>query len=468
MNRPASELAEFAPAQRSVLPTIGGKYFALAVLFSMNLLNYVDRYSFIAAATHIQPELKIDDYWFGWVAASFMIAYTIISPLMGWMGDRYSRKILLAGGVGLWSLATVGTAFSSDYRHLFFWRALLGIGEASYGVIAPTLLSDLFPVKERGRAMGFYYLALPVGTALGYVLGGTIADAMGWRSVFFVVGVPGLLAAAAGLVISDPGRGASEGKAAAGKASRPGLAEYLELFRTKSFLYNTAGMAAVTFATGAYGAWGLIFYERVHHLSSSQAGSTIGGLLVVASLIGIALGTFIADWLYKFTKRAYLLLAAVAVLVAIPLGATGILEPVYKTSLFFLFGASVVIAMVLGPCNTITANVVPANRRAVSYAAFIFLIHLFGDISSLVLLGWISDLFGRPDVAASPIGRFFASIGATPVDDTNLTVAMLSVVPALAVAGVFFLIGARYLPADQERVRAASKEGGGGPEFFHH
>jgi MFS family permease len=224
----------------------------------------------------------------------------------------------------------------------------------------------------------------------------------------------------------------------------------------------------VTFATGAYGAWGLIFYERVHHLSSSQAGSTIGGLLVVASLIGIALGTFIADWLYKFTKRAYLLLAAVAVLVAIPLGATGILEPVYKTSLFFLFGASVLIAMVLGPCNTITANVVPANRRAVSYAAFIFLIHLFGDISSLVLLGWISDLFGRPDVAASPIGRFFASIGATPVDDTNLTVAMLSVVPALAVAGVFFLIGARYLPADQERVRAASKEGGGGPEFFHH
>ena len=102
-----------------------------------------------------------------------MIVYTIISPLMGWLGDRYNRKILLAGGVGLWSLATVGTAFSSDYRHMFFWRALLGIGEASYGVIAPTLISDLFPVKERGRAMGVYYLALPVGTALGYMLGGT-------------------------------------------------------------------------------------------------------------------------------------------------------------------------------------------------------------------------------------------------------------------------------------------------------
>ena len=111
--------------------------------------------------------------------------------------------------------------------------------------------------------------------------------------------------------------------------------------------------------------------------------------------------------------------------------------------------------MVLGPCNTVTANVVPANRRAAAYAAFIFLIHLFGDISSLVLLGWVSDFFGQPSVAGSAIGRFFASIGAGPVDGTNLTVAMLSVVPVLALGCVFFLIGSRYLPADQEKVRSA-------------
>jgi MFS transporter, Spinster family, sphingosine-1-phosphate transporter len=467
MNRPASESARIAPAERPGLPTIGGKYFALAVLFSMNLLNYVDRYSFVAAGTHIQRELKIDDYWFGWAAASFMIAYTIISPLMGWLGDRYSRKVLLASGVAVWSLATVGTAFSTDYRHLFFWRALLGIGEASYGIIAPTLLADLYRVKDRGRAMGLYYLALPVGSALGFVLGGVIADKLGWRAVFYVVGIPGLLAAAAALFISDPGRGAAEEGGATQAGSRPGLSDYLELFQTKTFLYNTAGMAAVTFATGAYSVWGLIFYQRVHHLTSSEAGFTIGGLLVIASLIGISLGTFLADWIYKFTKRAYLLLAAVVVLAAIPLGAFGILDPVYHQSLFFLFLASLLIAMVLGPCNTIIANVVPANRRAVSFAAFIFLIHLFGDISSMVLLGWVSDFFGKPSVADSAIGRFFASIGAAPVDKTNLTVAMLSVVPALALGGVFFLIGSRYLPADQEKVRAASG-GDGEPAHFYH
>ncbi len=177
----------------------------------MNLLNYVDRYSFFAAGTKIQEALHIDDKWFGVLGVSFMIVYTLVSPAMGWMGDRYSRKLLLAGGVGLWSFATVFTAFSADFYHMFFWRALLGLGEASYGAIAPALIADLFPVKDRGRAMGVYYLALPVGSALGYILGGTIAVRLGWQAVFFVVGLPGLLVALAGLVISEPERGASEG-----------------------------------------------------------------------------------------------------------------------------------------------------------------------------------------------------------------------------------------------------------------
>jgi MFS family permease len=468
MSSSGSQPAKTAAKRPFQLYTIGGKYAALAVLFSMNLLNYVDRYSFIAAGTHIMKEFKIDDTRFGWVGASFMIVYTIFSPLMGWLGDRYNRKVLLAAGVGLWSLATVGTAFSTDYSHMFFWRALLGIGEASYGVIAPTLLSDLFPVKERGRAMGVYYLALPVGTAMGYMLGGTIADALGWRAVFYVVGLPGLLAAAAGLFVSDPGRGASEGNVVAVKSGRSGLHGYLDFFRTPTFLYNTAGMAMVTFATGAYGAWGLIFYQRVHGLTATEAARSIGTLLVIASVIGIVMGTFLADVLNKFTKRAYLLLAAFAVLAAIPLGAIGILDPVYRSSLVFLFGASVLMSMVLGPCNAVTANVVPANHRAAAYAAFIFSMHLFGDISSQVLLGWISDLFGTPSVAGSSIGKFFASIGAAPVGGTNLSVAMLSVVPVLLLGSLFFMIGARYLPADQAKVQAAGGSAAGGEAAFHH
>jgi MFS family permease len=468
MQTSKSGSAAMPPSRAVILPTIGGKYFALAVLFAMNMLNYVDRYSFFAAGTHIQRELKIDDSWFGVLGAAFMIIYTIISPAMGWMGDRFNRKLLLAGGVFLWSLATVGTAFSSNYSHMFFWRALLGVGEASYGVIAPALLSDLFAMKERGRAMGVYYLALPFGTALGYLLGGWIADHLGWQAVFFVVGLPGVFAAAAGLVMSDPGRGASEGGTASRGSARPSLHDYLELFRTPTFLYNTAGMAAVTFATGAYAAWGSTFYQRVHGLSATDAGKWIGLLLVVAGLTGIVLGMFLPDLLLRFTKRAYLLLAALAVLGAIPLGAFGILDPEYRSSLAFLFVASVLMSMVLGPCNTVTSFVVPANRRAAGYALFIFLIHLFGDISSPIILGWISDFFGKPSMTDSSIGKFFASIGAPPVEGTNLTVAMLAVVPVLAMGFAFFLIGSGYLARDQERARGAGGIESEDLAAFHH
>jgi MFS family permease len=443
----------------SLLPTVGGKYFALGVLFVMNLLNYIDRYSFFAVGTQIQHDLTINDRWYGVLGGSFMIVYTIISPLMGWLGDRYNRRVILACGVGLWSLATVGTAFSTDFCHMFFWRALLGVGEASYGVIAPALLADLFSVERRGRAMGIYYLALPIGTALGYVIAGRIASSWGWPSVFFAVGLPGLLAAFAGLLILDPGRGASEGKSYTARCSQTRFRDYAELLKTRTFVFNTAGMAAATFATGAYAAWGSTFYQRVRGLSLKEANDSIGTLLAVAGLVGIAVSTFLADFLRKYTRRAYLLLASFVVILSVPLGMMGILDPEKMSSLTLLFLASVLMAMVLGPSNTVTANVVPANHRAAGYALFIFLIHLFGDISSPILLGWISDFFGSHAIASSPPGQFLAAIGAGPVHDgnghpTNLTVAMLSVGPVLLAGGILFLLGSRHLPEDMDRVAA--------------
>jgi MFS family permease len=140
----------------------------------------------------------------------------------------------------------------------------------------------------------------------------------------------------------------------------------------------------------------------------------------------------------------------------------------------FLFGASVLLAMVLGPCNTVTANVVPADRRATGYATFIFLIHLFGDIASPYIVGWISEYSGQPEVAASSLGRLAASIGATPVETpegpTNLTLAMLSVAPVLLLGVVFFLLGSRHLPRDEDRAKAAgagAPEDAAGHHYFH-
>jgi MFS family permease len=456
----------------SIIPTIGGPYFALTILFAMNLLNYIDRYSFFAVGTQIKRDLTIDDKWFGVLGGSFMIVYTIVSPLMGWLGDRYNRRMILAGGVGLWSLATVGTAYSHSFSEMFFWRALLGVGEASYGVIAPALLADLFSVEKRGRAMGIYYLALPIGTALGFIIAGRVAFHWGWHPVFLVVGIPGLLAAVAGLTILDPGRGASEGKKYIAKSDRPRLRDYAELFKTRTFVYNTAGMAAATFATGAYAAWGSTFYQRVRGMSLKEANDSIGILLAFAGLIGIGLSTFLADLLRRYTRRAYLLLASTVVLASVPLGIAGILDPARISSLALLFTASVLMAMVLGPSNTVTANVVPANRRAAGYALFIFLIHLFGDISSPILLGWISGVFGSSAVTNSALGQLLNSLGVGPTADesgqlTNLTVAMLSVGPVLLLGGILFLIGSRHLPEDMDRIASNKDHSADDPVFMH-
>ncbi len=460
MQSPSSDSAVATGQKRDIFPRIGGKYFALTVLFSMNLLNYLDRYSFFAVGKHIQDDLHINELRYGWLSASFMIVYTVVSPLIGWLGDRYNRRVMLAFGVGLWSVATVGTAFSEGFWQMFFWRALLGVGEATYGVIAPPLLSDLFAPKYRGRVIGLYYLALPLGGALGYMIGGWVGDHWGWRASFWVVGLPGLLAALGGLVLHDPGRGASEGFHHSGKADRPKLEDYLALFRNRSFLYNTAGMAAVTFATGAYAVWGSTFYQTVRGMSATRAGASIGGLTAAAGLLGIGLGTGVAEFLLKITRRAYLLMASLAVMIAIPFGAFGIVDPNRTTSLALLFVAMVMMASVLGPCNTVTANVVPANQRAAGYALSIFLIHILGDISSPILIGAVAPFFGKTWVAESPVGQIFAAIGAKPVHGSNLTIGMLSVVPVLALGSLFFLLGSRHLAEDQERAR---KHGVGNP-----
>ncbi len=457
MPSPPSDPAAGPALRRPPSLAIASPYFALAVLFSMNLLNYVDRYVFFAAGPRITKELGFDDAEFGVLSASFMVVYTLVAPLVGWLGDRYNRRRMLAFGVGLWSVATVGTAFARGYSDMFFWRALLGVGEASYGIIAPTLLSDLFTPKRRGRVIGLYYLALPLGGAIGYVIGGHFAEHGDWRHAFWIVGLPGVLAAVAGLMIFDPGRGASEGKAGFGKADRPGFREYLAILKTPSFLYNTAGQASVTFAIGAYAVWGPAFYNRVRGMDLAQAGRQIGALSGLAGLVGIVLGTVVADALRKVTRRAYLVWPTIAVAVAVPCGTIALLEPDRVRSLAFLFVASVMMASVLGPCNTVTANVVAANRRAAGFALSIFLIHLFGDISSPALIGRLSLLLGRPSVVDSTVGQAFAAVGATAdlsgKVPSNLTAAMLSVVPMLALGCLFFLLGAKYLPGDQERAQ---------------
>ena len=440
-----------------------GAYFALSVVFGMNLLNYVDRYVFSSlgpALTSAAPRgLALSDRQFGTLGASFILVYTVASPVVGWLGDRFDRRRLMAFGVALWSLATVATAFARDYSHMFAARAVLGIGEASYGVVAPALLADLFARRSRGWVMGVYYLALPIGAAVGFAIGGIVEKRYNWQTAFWVVGVPGLLVAALGLLIRDPGRGASEGEIAEAAVVESPMAAYGRLFRTPSYLLNVGGMAAVTFTTGAFAHWAPIFYNRVRGMPSAVANLRIGVVMAGAGLLGIALATWGPDRLLRLTRRAYMIWAALAVMIAVPFGVMGLLAADPSRSMGLMFVAMVALAAVLGPCNAVTANVVSAGRRAAGFATSIFLIHVLGDIASPPLIGHLSEVFGRREVVASPIGRFLSSVGATPIGDKNLTAAMLLVIPVLLLGCVLFALGSTWLPRDQERATAEGASG---------
>src|SRR3989442_1465344 len=190
-------------------------HLALALLFGVNFLNYIDRYVIAAVAVLIQRDFGLGDTQMGLVGSMFMVAYMVASPFTGVMGDRWPRFWLVGGGVLVWSLATVLSGLAGSYHQLLLARSVIGIGEAGFGVVAPTLISDLFSREKRGRMLAFFYVAIPVGSALGFLLGGFMGAHHGWRAAFFLAGAPGLLLGLLAFAFKDPPRGAGDGVSAA-------------------------------------------------------------------------------------------------------------------------------------------------------------------------------------------------------------------------------------------------------------
>ncbi|HLE24481.1 MAG TPA: MFS transporter, partial [Thermodesulfobacteriota bacterium] len=183
-------------------------YLVLLILTTINFLNYIDRQIIYAVFPLIKQDMLLSDKQLGLIGSAFVIVYLITSPIFGRLGDLVSRKGIIALGVGVWSLATVGASIAQNYSQLLLARSLVGIGEASYVVTAPTLISDYFGRERRGKALSFFVMALPVGSALGYILGGHLGEIYSWRSAFLIVGFPGLLMVLLCLKIKEPKRGA--------------------------------------------------------------------------------------------------------------------------------------------------------------------------------------------------------------------------------------------------------------------
>ncbi len=225
--------------------------FILALLTLLNFVNYLDRFLVAAVAPKIQESLGINDARIGWITSAFMFGYFLTSPAFGWLGDRHKRKGLIAAGVAVWSLATIASGLATGFGSMFAARVIVGIGEASYASLSPTIIDDIAPPNRKNQYLAIFYLATPVGSALGFVLGGMLQHAYGWRNAFFVAGGPGVLLALVTLLIREPER-----------KEQPRTSPYRALAREPLYLLAVGGYIAQTFALGGFTFWAAPFLYR--------------------------------------------------------------------------------------------------------------------------------------------------------------------------------------------------------------
>ena len=396
---------------------------ALTLLTCVNLLNYLDRYVVAALLGDFKrAPMHLDDFELGTLMSGFLIVYMLAAPLFGRLGDRGPRPRPIAIGVFLWSLATGLSGLARNYAQLLAARALVGIGEAAYATIAPSLLADCFPRRTRGRAFAVFNMAIPVGAALGYIVGGVMRTHFSWRAAFYVAGVPGVFLALWIWRLPDPPRGAQD-EPQAGNGTPSSQADsawivYLRLLRQRPYRLTVLGYAAYTFALGGLAFWMPHFLETVRGVPAEKASAGFGAIVVLTGFVGTFAGGWLGDYWLQFSSQAYLwmsgwitLLAVPAAYLALAAGAPAVFYPALVVAELLLF-------MSTGPINTAIVNLVSPLERASAVALSILAIHLLGDVLSPSIIGALSDL---------------ASLGA----------AVMIVPAAVAIGAVLWLLAAR-------------------------
>ncbi len=362
----------------------------LFILTGLNLLNYLDRYVLNAVRTPMAADFAINYGDSGRLFTAFMIGYFITSPFFGYLGDRISRKVLIVLGIFVWSIGTVLTGFARDFGVLLCFRALVGVGEASYATISPSLISDSWGAEKRNNALTVFYAAIPVGSAIGYILGGVISARWGWRDAFFWAGAPGLFMALWLLPFREPIRGESD-KAKAETITKPGPSDVIKLFRNPDFNLIVWGYVAYTFALGAFAFWGPTFLEQIHRLSTERADNFFGAVVIVAGLVGTLLGGFAATVWQRHNPAGYAWMLFGSVACSVPLALFALLSQDTIVAMSLLAASIFLLFLCTGPVNTLILEAVPVNLRSSAMAISIFMIHLFGDMWSPEIVGRLAD-----------------------------------------------------------------------------
>ena len=427
---------------------------ALLLLLAINLFNYIDRQVLAAVEPEIRRELlegvPPDQARFrmGLLSTAFLLSYMLLAPLFGWLADRSSRWLLVGIGVILWSLASGasgidwGIGLVGAYWALLITRCFVGVGEGAYGPIAPAMLADLYPVSKRGRIMAWFYLAIPVGGALGYAFGEVMMKQFGWRWAFYAVVPPGVILGIWAFFMRDPPRG---GMPKSPRESTPPLPDVpietlepavpvaadgnknLALLKIPSFLFNTFGMTAMTFAIGGLAYWMPDFLEvnEVKDFAGLGPRTVFGIITALSGFLATISGGLIGDWLRSRFSGSYFLVSGIALILGSPMVVAFVYTP-FPAAWIFVFLAVFCLFFNTGPTNTILANVTPSSVRASAFALNILIIHALGDAISPPLIGFISGRYGQ-------------------------TTGFIVVAAVMLLGGVFWLMGMPHLKRDTER-----------------
>jgi MFS family permease len=309
---------------------------------------------------------------------------------------------------------------------LLLTRCFVGVGEAAYGPVAPAMIADLYPVEKRGKVMAWFYLAIPVGGALGYALGEAVKNWINWHYAFYCVVPPGLALGIWCFCMREPPRGQTDPSVAVA-TRKPGLGDYLFLLKIPSYAFNTLGMTMMTFAIGGLAFWMPAYLKQTEAPSVGPLGprTVFGALTAIAGLISTLAGGMMGDWLRPRFSGSYFLVSGAALILGFPM-LLCVLYTGYPTKWVFIFLTVFLLFFNTGPTNTILANVTHPSMRASAFALNILIIHAFGDAISPNIIGLIS-------------GKKELDLGFIVVSITML------------IGGVFWLCGAKYLQRDTEQ-----------------
>ncbi len=429
--------------KRSGQPTRSQARFAFAILLTINILNYADRSVLSAIQTKVQLEFHLTDTQLGLLSSSFLLIYAIGTLPLGIWADHSVRKNIVALCVGVWSVATALTGFTRNFIQIFIARSFLGVGEAGYAPASLSLIGDYFSKERRGRVLSLWSIGNLIGTAMGLILGGIIADAFGWRWAFYIVGIPGLLAAFLIWRTVEPRRGAFENGAdeeddAAqmhGSLGKDFWKVAGRILRIPTYWILLGAFVFSFFTIGSAQTWITTYIVRDFGLSVARAGVYSGGVLAGGSLVGTVIGGFVADFLQRRIPQGRLLVATFAFLVGAPLTLIALTLHDLGPFLGVFIAAILCLSLSLGPLNAVIQDVIAPEIRATAAGLVLLLAHLLGDAASPLIVGAIAE-------------------------HSSLGFALLVTAPTcLFLAGIICLIGLRTVASDMRAMQRQSRRG---------